>query len=305
MQARVTPTDFAKAAGRVLVMASQRDSCMTGNLTLPGRTVKSDKRYLTLDDLPRAGDNPRMRTLRQLLKERGLTVAELARRVRVSRPGASAWVNGKSEPTPQNIQEIADVLNVHFEDIKAALARTRAVAGEIDSSSDSRLVTKQQPAQDTASGGIRGAFRDVGMFATATFPRDVPLLGTAMGGKDGELFIDRRGEPVDYVRRPPGLSKSADVFAIIVQGDSMWPRYRDGEMLYISTRRAVSPDDHVIIRLHGDSDDDEVWLLKHLIRRTADTVELEQYNPMKRISLPRDRISAMHKILDMSEVLGV
>jgi transcriptional regulator with XRE-family HTH domain len=63
--------------------------------------------------------------LRELRRERGLTLGQLATRLGVSKPTVWAWEQGKSRPVPERIDAIADALAVAPE----ALLPERAAQG--------------------------------------------------------------------------------------------------------------------------------------------------------------------------------
>ena len=84
-------------------------------------------------------------------------------------------------------------------------------------------------------------------------------------------------------------------FALEVQGDSMLPLFRDGDVLIVSPSASVRKGDRVVARLHGG----EV-LAKELRRRTARTVELASLNPEH-----QDRVLNVGEIAWMARVMWV
>ncbi|WP_232631521.1 S24 family peptidase [Methylobacterium sp. Leaf118] len=103
----------------------------------------------------------------------------------------------------------------------------------------------------------------------------VPLIGLTQAGS-GRPFTDE-GMPTggpgwDEIEFPDLGGDRA--FALEVQGDSMMPLYRDGDVLIVSPTASVRKGDRVVARLANG----EV-LAKELRRRTARTVELVSLNP--------------------------
>ncbi|MFC6050097.1 helix-turn-helix transcriptional regulator, partial [Methylobacterium hispanicum] len=103
----------------------------------------------------------------------------------------------------------------------------------------------------------------------------VPLIGMTQAGV-GRLFTEEGmptggagWEEVDF----PDLGEER-AFALEVQGDSMMPLFRDGDVLIVSPSASVRKGDRVVVRTHTG----EV-LAKELRRRTARTVELVSLNP--------------------------
>lgn len=146
-------------------------------------------------------------------------------------------------------------------------------------------------------------------------PRDVPVRGTPSCGAfevDGEhvetVEMDL-GEIVDYVRRPPSLEGRKDVYAIYFTGYSMEPKFEQGEVAYVDTRRAPAIGDYVVVQLRAQSGEDAdprivSALVKRLVRRTAEWIELEQFNRPLIFRVEQKRVAAMHRIIPLSELVG-
>lgn len=105
--------------------------------------------------------------------------------------------------------------------------------------------------------------------------RMVPLVGMAQAGA-GRLFSDE-GMPTggpgwDAIDFPDVGGDGA--FALEVQGDSMRPLYRDGDVIIVSRLAPVRKGDRVVVR----TVDGEV-MAKELKRRTARSLELRSLNP--------------------------
>ncbi|GGG51483.1 repressor [Caldovatus sediminis] len=135
-------------------------------------------------------------------------------------------------------------------------------------------------------------------------PRDVPVYGTARGGPEG-TFLLQRGEAVDYVRRPPGIAKARDAFALYVEGDSMVPWRRAGQLVFVNPRRPAAVGDHVVVVLQDGEDGSMPALLKRLERRTAEKLVLSQYNPEIEIEIPTSRVAQIWRVMELEELLGV
>ena len=156
-------------------------------------------------------------------------------------------------------------------------------------------------------------------FNPAELPRDVPILGTAAGG---ELDVEAGGatkrvertlvepEAIAFARRPPSIASNRKVYALFIKGDSMEPRYRAGDLVYVDPRRDPHVGEDVIVQLvdepRADADPAEVVsvLVKHLARRTAAHFELSQYNPALTFRIERRRVEAIHRIIPLSELLS-
>lgn len=121
---------------------------------------------------------------------------------------------------------------------------------------------------------VRGAARTQVAEAFARGSATVPLLGFAQAGAGG--YFDDAGFPVgvglDMVDLPIAAREGA--YALKVQGDSMLPLYRDGDVLIVEPGATVRKGDRVVVRTSSG----EV-MAKVLSRLTARSVELVSLNP--------------------------
>jgi hypothetical protein len=144
--------------------------------------------------------------------------------------------------------------------------------------------------------------------------RDLPIYGTALGAEEilgGEAIEQtalNRGEVIEYKRRPPILDGRADVYGLYVQGSSMHPRFRDGETVFVESRKRPSVGDDAVIYLRTP---DEVEgervssvLIKTVVRKTASYVELEQFNPACTFRIPMERVERMDRVLTLDDMIG-
>lgn len=122
------------------------------------------------------------------------------------------------------------------------------------------------------------AFIEPAKAAIKTRPREkptgVPLLGFAQAGAGG--FFDDAGFPAgqgwDLVELPARATDNS--YALEVQGDSMLPLYRNGDVLIVEPGAAVRKGDRVVVKtLSGEV------MAKVLERQTQGAIELMSLNP--------------------------
>jgi phage repressor protein C with HTH and peptisase S24 domain len=113
--------------------------------------------------------------------------------------------------------------------------------------------------------------------AIGALPRQrptVPLVGFAQAGAGG--FFDDAGFPVghghDLVELPARATETS--YALKVQGDSMLPLYRDGDVLIVDPGASVRKGDRVVVKTSGG----EV-MAKMLERQTPQIIALLSLNP--------------------------
>ncbi|MDQ0318856.1 phage repressor protein C with HTH and peptisase S24 domain [Pararhizobium capsulatum DSM 1112] len=104
----------------------------------------------------------------------------------------------------------------------------------------------------------------------------IPLLGFAQAGAGG--FFDDGGFPAgqgwDVVEFPASPDAQAGVYALEIQGDSMLPLYRDGDVLIVEPGAQTRRGDRVVVK----TSEGEV-MAKVLMRQTARSIELLSLNP--------------------------
>jgi phage repressor protein C with HTH and peptisase S24 domain len=103
----------------------------------------------------------------------------------------------------------------------------------------------------------------------------IPLLGFAQAGAGG--FFDDGGFPAgqgwDVVDFPAAGTKTG-VYALEIQGDSMQPLYRDGDVLIVEPGAQVRRGDRVVVK----TTEGEV-MAKVLMRQSARGIDLHSLNP--------------------------
>ncbi len=102
----------------------------------------------------------------------------------------------------------------------------------------------------------------------------VPLIGFAQAGAGG--FFDDAGFPSgqgwDLIELPVDAGEAA--YALQVQGDSMLPLYRDGDLLIVEPGASLRKGDRVVVKtVTGEV------MAKILVRRSSREMELLSVNP--------------------------
>jgi len=123
--------------------------------------------------------------------------------------------------------------------------------------------------------------------------RQVPLLGFAQAGVGG--FFEDGGYPAgsgwDEIDLP-ALEEDGS-YALEVQGDSMLPLYRDGDIVIVSPAEQIRKGDRIVVKTIAG----EV-MAKILKRRTASQVELMSLNRDH-----EDRVLALDQIEWMARIV--
>ena len=122
--------------------------------------------------------------------------------------------------------------------------------------------------------GLVGVKLACGRYHNACLPRPAYNLGFAQAGAGG--FFDDAGFPAgqgwDLIELPARSTENA--YALEVQGDSMLPLYRHGDVLIVDPGAQVRGGDRVVVKTHGG----EV-MAKVLHRQSPRSIELVSLNP--------------------------
>lgn len=130
---------------------------------------------------------------------------------------------------------------------------------------------------------------------------DLPILGAALGGDDVGVFMDNGGQ-FGFTDRPHELIGVSGAYAIKIVGDSMMPRYKDGQILQIDPYGRPTKGRNVVVQLVSAVDGgDRTYLVKEFTRRNDKELVLQQLNPPKEIRIPSRRVIAAHLVVGTKE----
>lgn len=149
------------------------------------------------------------------------------------------------------------------------------------------LLTKVSDVQVGTLRKLAGAL-DVELADLLALPR-VPIVGK-IGAGGSVVFVawqdDEQVDPEDTVLRPPGIT--GKLVALVVEGSSMLPKYRDGDILYIQRDHdgVVEEDigDDCAVRLKSGEtfvkqlvrgSEPDRWTLRSLNAADMENVEIE------------------------------
>jgi phage repressor protein C with HTH and peptisase S24 domain len=206
--------------------------------------------------------------LKALREQAGLSMQALAERVGTSAPQINKLEKGERRLTVDWMARLAPALGVEIRDLLPEPATARPL-----------------PGGEAALGPPRGNGD----------PRDlIPVRSAARGGSDQEMFLT--DGPIDYIRRPPSLLHVRDAYSIYMVGQSMNPRFRQGQLLHVNPYKPPQPGAGVVVTKRDDA-----VLIKEFIRRGPATLHLRQYNPEGPVDLPLAEIREIHTVVGLDE----
>ncbi|MQU78361.1 phage repressor protein C with HTH and peptisase S24 domain [Sinorhizobium medicae] len=122
----------------------------------------------------------------------------------------------------------------------------------------------------------------------------IPVFGQAVGGVDGEFIMN--GNVLYEVMAPPILSDVSGAYAVSVSGDSMHPRYEDGEVCFVDPSRRVRKGDYVIAQIRLEESGALLAYVKKFVRHNSSELVLEQFNPPKELRFEAHTVHSVHYI---------
>lgn len=135
--------------------------------------------------------------------------------------------------------------------------------------------------------------------------RDIEELGVGVASiDDDDSAFEFNGQVVDRVVRPPGLLNRPGVFALRVANLSMWPRFRDGERVYVDLKKPAI-EDFVVVELKPTEEGRPgKAFVKMLVARDARKVVVEQFNPPGRLEFGNQEILRIFRVIPTEELWG-
>jgi phage repressor protein C with HTH and peptisase S24 domain len=124
--------------------------------------------------------------------------------------------------------------------------------------------------------------------------RKIPVYGQAVGGVDGEFLMN--GTILYEVMAPPVISHISGAYGVSVSGDSMSPRYEDGEVCFVDPKRRVKRGDYVIAQIRQEEHGPLLAYVKRFVRQNSIELELEQFNPPKELRFAGNSVHTVHYI---------
>ncbi|MBY0250172.1 MAG: helix-turn-helix domain-containing protein [Methylobacterium organophilum] len=228
--------------------------------------------------------------IKEARKARKITQGQIAAEFGITRNAVTIWETGDSGPQRERLPRLAELLGI---DLAAAMRGEMVLVDGPAAEPPKPQPNVRRPAQaeKLELPKLKG-------------PRDVPVLGTGVGGDEGDFRFN--GQTIDYAPRPPGIEGKKDVFVVYVVGDSMAERYEDGDPVYVDPHRRPKPRDIVVIELKGGIEGEPGdAFVKRLLRRSGGKIIVEQFNPPKELVFDEDDVARLHRVIPWTELIGI
>lgn len=186
-----------------------------------------------------------------------LSQAALARELGVAPSRITDWKNGEWRLPLAKAHDLARILKMQQQDV-IDLITERATAG---------LTTPVTRTKKSPTG------------------HDLKLYLATDGGGNGSMSLS--SEPTALIERPPGLVGVADAFAVTVTSDNMSPAFEVGDEAFIDPSSVVQPNHNCLMIAADGLIPPPITYLLRMVRSTATTWYLKQFNPPKNIELSK------------------
>lgn len=120
----------------------------------------------------------------------------------------------------------------------------------------------------------------------------IPLYGSVEAGLGSDITdMDRA---IDHIDRPPFLLSATNAYSVYVVGESMFPRFKSGEILYIDPALPLKRASDCIIQLADGLK--LTCIVKEYVKTDETYVFVRQLNPDKEISLSKTEVTSIHMV---------
>lgn len=132
----------------------------------------------------------------------------------------------------------------------------------------------------------------------------VPMSGTSIAGSRGDFQMNN-GEIGRVKETPAGLRGKKDVFGVWVDGDSMRPWKKPGQLVLLDPHKRPLVNDHVVVEMKAvPPDEDRPAFLKLLVGRSGTKIRLRQYNPDKTFEVDAKKVHKLYRVMELEEIIG-
>lgn len=194
------------------------------------------------------------------MKELGMSQAELARKVDLTKGAVNQWKKGASSPNGENLLKVAKALGVTPEWLATGKGPKEAP--------ETRMTVKEAFRTGHLQPTVIRQMEE--MFPVARL-QQVPLISFVQAGNWEEVVLNR---PDDIEYLPCPVPCGPQTFALRVQGESMLPRFNPGDYIFVDPDKGCKSGDFVVAQI----DDENKATFKQYLE-TEDGPMLKALNP--------------------------
>lgn len=201
----------------------------------------------------------------------GVSQKSLGDHVGTTRNAVSRWESGDASPASERFPAIAEHLNTTVEWLMMG-------NGDRD--------LPATPKREASNGSII----DLPLGHDGL----LPVYGQAVAGVEGQFPMN--GNILFWVVAPPQIARIDGAYAVGISGESMFPRYEDGEIAFVNPSRRVKKGDYVVAQVQVDEHEPPQAYVKRFLRHNDEELVLSQFNPPKELSFDHSKVVSVHYI---------
>lgn len=232
-----------------------------------------------------------------------MTAQTLGDRIKERLDALGKTATGASLEISQNKDLLRDIINGRTRNPRTDTMQK--IAGVLECTVEWLMYGDGEPAPPVLEGRPKPNARlvDMDMPTRGTLVRDIEVRGTIAGSMGGAFQFE--GGVVDYVARPPGLINAKGIYALYVEGDSMFPAHPEGELRFISAFKHPRVGDTVAVTARYTPDGPVESFIKTYVKRTPTKLIVEQLNPKATLEFDLQFVVSVHKVLTVNEMFGI
>jgi SOS-response transcriptional repressor LexA len=230
---------------------------------------------------PHRKGSPFTKRLHQEMERWHLNQAWLAARLRISPGTVSGWFTKGATPQPRIVEELAELLGVE--------------PAWLRHGQEPKLNASSRRTGEQTVHSLNGA--EPTPLDAALRAREVPLLSWAQA----ELAATSDGIPESWPERMPTAASDGSAFAVQLRGDSMEPKYQEGDLAVVLPKSVARNGDLVIANIKEQG---VVFKILNLIGGDTRRVRLTSYNPAHEpMDLARDDFHWIHPVHSVTRLI--
>lgn len=104
------------------------------------------------------------------------------------------------------------------------------------------------------------------------------------------------GRVIGWTFCPPGFDDVDRIYASYINGNTMFPRYKTGEVVWMHPNKPPKAGDDVFLQIQGDGEEPPLGIAREFIAWDGDTLSVFQHNPPQNTTFQKHEVLAMHVI---------
>lgn len=107
----------------------------------------------------------------------------------------------------------------------------------------------------------------------------------------------------ERVQIPNGIEHLANVYAINIEGDSMYPEHKPGEIRFALPSLPPRLGDSVVVEFQRAPDSEPEAMIGHLIKKSP-VVQIGKINPESIVEIDARTVIRLHRLATYDELAG-